>query len=207
MENLSRDHLDALPRRHPLESGHPLGDLMERLLVDSKDRHLRRTEDARIIERSGLQDHSRQIGSQRRQVRPAFSAELSRHGLFQIAARKSLRLSFGIAKPAGRHDQKHVRCAAAYVLALATMALPLHHGPAFRHVANSAAVATAFELLGILLITCMHLPVLLLDVVKSEIVPDTFFDDFRAMVEAKTQRFAGIKPAHRPPHPNSNDCK
>jgi hypothetical protein len=53
----------------------------------------------------------------------------------------------------------------------------------------------------------MHLPVLLLDVVKSEIVPDTFFDDFRAMVEAKTQRFAGIKPAHRPPHPNSNDCK
>jgi len=93
-----------------------------------------------------------------------------------------------------------VRCAAAYVLALATMALPFHHGPAFRHVANRAAVATAFELLGILLITCMHLPVLLLDVVKSEIVPDTFFpllapwhsalgtDDFPTMIEAKTQR-------------------
>lgn len=32
-------------------------------------------------------------------------------------------------------------------------------------------------------------------------------DDFRAMVEAKTQRFADIRPAHRPPHPNSNDCK
>jgi putative transposase len=32
-------------------------------------------------------------------------------------------------------------------------------------------------------------------------------DDFRAMVEAKTRRFAGIRPAHRPPHPNSNDCK
>ncbi|KAA0069191.1 hypothetical protein CIW53_13695 [Rhodanobacter sp. T12-5] len=24
-------------------------------------------------------------------------------------------------------------------------------------------------------------------------------DNFRAMVEAKTQRFAGIRPAHRPP--------
>ncbi|MFK2905280.1 hypothetical protein ISP17_15055 [Dyella ginsengisoli] len=24
-------------------------------------------------------------------------------------------------------------------------------------------------------------------------------DDFRAMVEAKTRRFAGIRPAHRPP--------
>jgi putative transposase len=26
-------------------------------------------------------------------------------------------------------------------------------------------------------------------------------DDFRAMVEAKTRRFAGIRPAHRPPRP------
>jgi len=32
-------------------------------------------------------------------------------------------------------------------------------------------------------------------------------DDFRAMVEAKTQRFASVRPAHRPPHPNSNDRK
>ncbi len=32
-------------------------------------------------------------------------------------------------------------------------------------------------------------------------------DDFRAMVEAKTQRFAGVRPAHRPLHTNSNDCK
>lgn len=32
-------------------------------------------------------------------------------------------------------------------------------------------------------------------------------DDFRTMVEAKTQRFAGVRPAHRPPHSNSNDCK
>ncbi len=27
-------------------------------------------------------------------------------------------------------------------------------------------------------------------------------DDFRAMVEAKTQRFAGARPAHRPPKPS-----
>ncbi|MEP6899412.1 MAG: transposase, partial [Rhodanobacter sp.] len=32
-------------------------------------------------------------------------------------------------------------------------------------------------------------------------------DDFRAMVEAKTQRFADVRPAHRPPHKDSNGCK
>jgi putative transposase len=30
-------------------------------------------------------------------------------------------------------------------------------------------------------------------------------DDFRAMVEAKTQRFAGVRPAHRPTRNSSND--
>ena len=29
-------------------------------------------------------------------------------------------------------------------------------------------------------------------------------DDFQAMVEAKTRRFAGVRPAHRPPRNNSN---
>lgn len=32
-------------------------------------------------------------------------------------------------------------------------------------------------------------------------------EDFRAMVEAKTQRFADIRPAHRPPRRASNACK
>jgi len=32
-------------------------------------------------------------------------------------------------------------------------------------------------------------------------------DDFRAMVEAKTRRFAGVRPAHRPPRNNLNGCK
>ena len=32
-------------------------------------------------------------------------------------------------------------------------------------------------------------------------------DDFRAMVEAKTKRFAGVRPAHRPPRNDSNGCK
>ncbi|WP_426687435.1 transposase [Rhodanobacter ginsengiterrae] len=32
-------------------------------------------------------------------------------------------------------------------------------------------------------------------------------DDFRAMVEAKARRFAGVRPAHRPPHSNSNERK
>ena len=30
-------------------------------------------------------------------------------------------------------------------------------------------------------------------------------DDFRAMVEAKTRRFASARPAHRPPKPTSID--
>jgi hypothetical protein len=29
-------------------------------------------------------------------------------------------------------------------------------------------------------------------------------DDFRTMVEAKTRRFAGVRPAHRPPRPSSS---
>lgn len=32
-------------------------------------------------------------------------------------------------------------------------------------------------------------------------------DDFQAMVEAKTQLFAGVRPAHRPPRDSSNGCK
>jgi putative transposase len=32
-------------------------------------------------------------------------------------------------------------------------------------------------------------------------------DDFREMVEAKTQRFAGVRPAHGPSQANSNGCK
>ena len=32
-------------------------------------------------------------------------------------------------------------------------------------------------------------------------------DNFRAMVEATTQRFAGVRPAHRPSRHNSNGCK
>ncbi len=32
-------------------------------------------------------------------------------------------------------------------------------------------------------------------------------DDFRAMVGAKTQRFASVRPAHRPLHGTSNGCK
>lgn len=32
-------------------------------------------------------------------------------------------------------------------------------------------------------------------------------DDFQAMVEAKTRRFAGVRPAHRPPREDSNGRK
>jgi putative transposase len=32
-------------------------------------------------------------------------------------------------------------------------------------------------------------------------------DDFRAMVEAETKRFAGFRPTHRPPGNNSNACR
>ncbi len=46
-----------LTRRQPLEGRQAVGDVMESLLVDGEDRHLRTAEDAWIVKRAGFQNH------------------------------------------------------------------------------------------------------------------------------------------------------
>ena len=49
-----------LPRRHPLERSAAFGDLVESLLVDGENRHLRYAKKASIVERSDLQNNCRE---------------------------------------------------------------------------------------------------------------------------------------------------
>src|SRR6266702_8841319 len=97
----------ALSFRQPLESRHSLRDLMEGLLVDGVDRHLRRAEQARVVERSDFQDHVGQAWPARGQVRAAFGTKLPRDRVLKIAAGKLLWRTLGVAKAIGRHQQKH----------------------------------------------------------------------------------------------------
>jgi hypothetical protein len=46
-----------LARRQPLEGRQAVRDVMEGLLVDGEDRHLRAAEDAWIVKRAGFQNH------------------------------------------------------------------------------------------------------------------------------------------------------
>src|ERR1700688_833160 len=78
----------ALSFRQPLEARQAVGDLMERLLVDGVDRHLRAAKKARIVERADFQDHRRQTRPARDQMRAAFAAKFPRHGAFKVAARE-----------------------------------------------------------------------------------------------------------------------
>src|SRR5262245_1785559 len=98
---------------------------MERLLVDRVDRHLRRAEHARIIERPDFQDHGRQSWPPRNEMRAAFGAEFARDRLVEVAALELLRRALGVAKAIARHEQEHIWRAAADVLALAAVALRL----------------------------------------------------------------------------------
>jgi hypothetical protein len=77
-----------LPLRQPLERRQAVRDMMERLLVDRVDRHLRRAEQGGIIERPDLQDHGGQARTPRREVRATIGAELD----IQAAALRKLRL-------------------------------------------------------------------------------------------------------------------
>jgi len=83
-------------------------------------------------------------------MRPAFGTELARYSAFKIAARKLLGRSFGIAEAAGRHQKKHVWRAASDILAFAAVALRFHHRLSLGQVAHLTAIATAFQLHGIL---------------------------------------------------------
>jgi hypothetical protein len=82
------------------------------------------------------------------EMRPAFAAKFARHGVFEIGTRESARLAAGVTKAFRLHQHEHVRPAAADVLALAAMALRFEARFAVCHVANFAAVASAFECHG-----------------------------------------------------------
>src|SRR5690242_10346126 len=79
-------------------------------------------------------------------MRAAFGTELARHRPLQIAALELLRRALGVFETGNRHRDKHVGRAAGDVLALAAVALCLHHRIAFRRVAQRAAIASTFEL-------------------------------------------------------------
>ncbi len=78
-------------------------------------------------------------------MRAAFGAKVPGHGAFKIAAGKLFGRPRGIAEATGRHQDKHVGRAAGDILALAAMALRLHHRLALGHIAHLAAIASAFQ--------------------------------------------------------------
>src|SRR5882724_807021 len=135
----------ASPFWQPLEARQAPRDLVESLFVDGVDRHLRAAEQAGIVERADLQDHGRHNRRPRHQMRAAFGAKVPRHGAFKIAAPKLFGRPRGIAEAVGRHQDKHVGRAAGDILALAAMALRLHHRLALGHIAHLAAIASAFQ--------------------------------------------------------------
>ena len=135
----------VLPRRQSLKRGQAVGDVMESLLVDGVDRHLRLAEKSWIVERADFQDHGRQSRPPRDEVRAAFAAEFPRHGAFKIAAGKLPGRSLGVAKAAGRHENKHVGRAAGDILAFAAMALRPQYRLALGEVAHRATIATAVQ--------------------------------------------------------------
>src|SRR5579863_371927 len=88
----------GLLRRKSLECRQALGDMMKWLLVDRVDRHPRAAKSAGIVERANFQDHRGQAGSPRGQMRAAFGAEFSGHGLLDIVARERFGSALSIAK-------------------------------------------------------------------------------------------------------------
>src|SRR4029453_4136679 len=76
---------------------------------------------------------------------PPFATKLTSHWAFEIGTREFARFAACVTKALRRHEHEHVRRATTDVLAFAAMALCLESRFAFRHVANLAAIAPAFE--------------------------------------------------------------
>src|SRR6185437_10715883 len=139
-----------LPRA-TLEGLQAFGDLVEGLLVDREDRHLRR-ELLRIVERADLHHDdwtARWLGGE---VGAAVGAELARHRPLEVAAREGLGRALGVLVAGGRHDDERVGRAAGDVLAFAAVALRLQHRLALGDVADVAAIASTFQLHLVLLL-------------------------------------------------------
>src|SRR5258708_7118585 len=116
---------------------------MEGLLVAGVDRHLWGAEQLRIVKRADLDDDRGKALRAGRHVGPALGTELPRHRVLEVAALELLRLVLGVAEAADRHGDEHVRRTTGDVLALAAMALRLHHGIAVGDVAHFAAITSA----------------------------------------------------------------
>jgi len=136
--------------RQSLEAGQAIRDLMEGLLVDGEDRHLRGAKHSGIVERADFQNRRGQTRPTCGHMGAAFGAKFPRHRVLEIAAGKLLRRSLGVAEAVTRHQQKQVGRAAGDILACAAVALRLLHRLALGHIAHLAAIAPAFEFHGVL---------------------------------------------------------
>src|SRR5262245_58731275 len=126
--------------------GHALREMMEALLVDGEDRHLRTAEDGRVVERPDLdQHHTGHLGGPGQQVRAAFTAELPRHRVGEIATPKGLRGALRVLEAGLRHAHDDVRVSARDVLTFAAVALRLEDGVAVGLVTDGATVASTLK--------------------------------------------------------------
>src|SRR3984893_5594616 len=136
----------------PLERWQPLRYLVETLLVHRINREVRAAEQARIVESANLDDDGRESWRTRYDMGAAFGAELASDRPFEITAHELFGRSLGIGESCYRHRNENVGRSTRDVLAFPAMALGFHHGFAFSDIAQRTAIATAFELHGILLL-------------------------------------------------------
>ena len=87
------------PRRQSVERRHRVGDHMEWLLVDREDRHLRRAEQRRIVERSDFDHAGPAAPAAASSGACRIRAELAGHRVRQILALERLRRAFVYLKP------------------------------------------------------------------------------------------------------------
>jgi hypothetical protein len=121
--------------------------MVEALLVDGEDHHLRSTEDAGIIECADFDEHDvGQAGCPGHQVRAALTAELARHGIGKIAAAEGLGRTLDVGKARFGHADDDIGVSTRDVLAFSTMALALELNFARRLVTNRTAIAPAVDL-------------------------------------------------------------
>ena len=142
---LSASDPPKISARDSLERRHAFRDHMEGLLVERVDRHLRSAVQARIVQRSDLQDHHRQVRPAGREMGAAILAEFARHRPIEIAAGEALGRAAHVAEALGRHQHEHVRRAAADVLAFAAVTLRFEARFAVGHVTHFPTIASALE--------------------------------------------------------------
>ena len=128
-------------------------EMMEGLLVDRENCHIRFAEDRRIIQRPHLQDHS--TGPEFRpsqDMGPAITAKFTRPRLFQIGAGEGFWLPLRIFKSCIRHHHKGIWLTTRDILAFPTMTVPLGNRITLDFVLQFSAIAPSRKHLIILLL-------------------------------------------------------